>query len=63
MTTFTEMAEAIDEANATMARADSYAKRMGRIVRQRMRRLDGETLEDMKRQLRKFDMQTHRWND
>ena len=62
--TFNELAEAIEDAEVTMRRADAVTDEIVVILRGRLRQV-GNTwaLADLKRELRDFNMQTLEWRD
>ena len=57
------MRAAMAEAERTMAAADEQAATMGRILVGRLRHCSAYTLEQLKRELRKFNIHTGNWND
>lgn len=58
-----QMETTLDEARAIQNAADSHATRMARMLRGRLRHVNRYVLEDLKRELRNFNMHTGRWND
>lgn len=63
--TFNEMQQAIDEANATLNRADYVVGRMARMCAGRLRKSDvsSDTLKQLKRELKNFNIHTGKWNN
>ena len=63
---FNEMIEAMTEAENTLRLADEQAMKMAKLLRGRLRRASrsyfgARAVADLKRELRDFNMQTHRW--
>lgn len=58
---FDEMRAAVSEAKDTFAAADSTAHKMAGMLAGRLRHVGGSELEQLKRELREFNMKTHRW--
>ena len=52
---------AFADAENTLAKADEIANQMARILVRRLRRVDGYLLENLKRELRSYNMQTGEW--
>jgi hypothetical protein len=55
------MEEAVNDAKITLRRADSQTGAMARLVNDRLRNVSGNTLAEMKRQLRDFNINTYEW--
>jgi len=62
---FDDMERAITEANATLRKADFIAGQMLNMVKGRLRKANvyAETLCEIKRELKKFNMHTKTWED
>jgi len=61
--TFNDMDQAIQEAEATLRRAESYTQKMGKFISNngRIRQLSSYTLDSLKKQLRNWDMNRKEW--
>ena len=51
------------DARNTMSQADSVADRMAGMLVGRLHKCSGYTLAKLKRELRDFNIQTHKWKD
>ncbi len=58
---FDEMEQAVRDAERTMKLANICANQLARLLVGRLRKVDEEDLEKLKRELRDFNMHTHRW--
>lgn len=58
---FDEMRQAVQEAEYTLRAADNVTAQMGRLIQSRLRQCDTSTLEEMKRELRDFNIHTGQW--
>ena len=65
MTDFRDIDQAIQGAENELARIKSQSIQIGRIAARPMilRNMGAYQLEQIKRQLKKFNMQTHQWRD
>jgi len=59
--TYQEMDKAIREAEAVLNIADCYVNQMARFVVKRLRRVNTNTLRDIKRELKNFNSNTGEW--
>ncbi len=55
------MRRALDEARNTISAADNAADAMAKMLRGRLRHVNSWVLEDLKRELRDFNMHTKEW--
>ena len=55
--------DAFSSARHTMNQADSVANSMANMLVGRLNKCSGNTLEKLKRELRDFNIQTHKWKD
>jgi len=55
------MREAVSEARQTMRAADQQASAMASILRGRLRHVPNYVLDDLKRELRDYNMNTGKW--
>ena len=62
MNKWDEMREAFKEAEIAVKAADAITNDMARMLRGRLRKVDGWLLADLKRELRDFNIHTSRWN-
>ena len=60
--TYQDMDSAVREAEAVIIRADSYRTRMARFLLGRLRGIDPDILRDLKKELRKFNAITGKWD-
>jgi hypothetical protein len=56
-----DMRRELADARSTLENADQVAGEFGYILRGRLKHLPGSLLEDLKRELRDFNMHTHKW--
>ena len=56
--TYQEMNEAIREAELTVRRAETYLNQMARFLCGRLRKVNPDTLRNLKKELKKFNSQT-----
>lgn len=61
--TYQEMNEAIREAELTVRRAETYLNQMARFLCGRLRKVNPDTLRDLKKELKKFNSQTGEWSE
>jgi hypothetical protein len=59
--TFSQMNQAIEEAEATIAKVDNYVSKMARIVTNRLHVLDDYQLKRLKSKLSKYNTKTGEW--
>lgn len=57
------MNEAIREAELTVRRAETYLNQMARFLCGRLRKVNPDTLRDLKKELKKFNSQTGEWSE
>lgn len=57
------MEQIVLEANRTLRNADTTANSMAALLVGRLRHVDGPYLEELKRELKDFNIQTHQWKD
>lgn len=60
--TYQEMNEAIREAELTVRRAETYLNQMARFLYGRLRKVNPDTLRNLKKELKKFNSQTGEWS-
>lgn len=58
-----EMIATLREASRTIRSADRVANDMACLLKGRLRHVNGNHLENLKRELRDFNMQTYKWKD
>lgn len=58
---FTEMLNAIDQAESLIKRAESHCSRMARILCGRLRGINPGYLSELKKELQSFNMKTGEW--
>lgn len=58
---FDETRRAVRQAESQLRAADNIASDCARLLKGRMRKVPGFLLEDLKRELRDFDMRTNTW--
>lgn len=58
---FDTMRTALSEARAALGAADHYARQMAWLLDGRLRQVDANTLKNLKRQLRDFNIHTGDW--
>ncbi len=63
MKTWEDFDEAFQDAKTILAHADRLADNMAHILKGRLRKVSGSTLESLKKELRAFHCQTHKWRD
>lgn len=56
-----DMQVAINEAQKTLSQADRVAQQMGRLLQGRLKNISPYVLEQLKRELRDFNMHTGKW--
>lgn len=61
MNKFDEMRQAVAEAKVTLSAADGVAADMARMLVGRLRCASGYTLQQLKRELRDYNIHTGRW--
>ncbi len=61
MNAFDQMEIAMSEARAAMAAADKCANQMARMLRGRLSNVDGYVLNQLKHELRDWNMHTKEW--
>ena len=63
--TFSEMGQAVEEAQATIRKADNYIGTMAGMISGRLRsgKVSNYTLSQLKRELRGYNIHTSRWSD
>lgn len=59
---FDELRAAVSEAKDVMRAADSMADAMVQLLAGRLKNVSGSSLAALKRELRGFNMRTHRWS-
>jgi hypothetical protein len=60
---FDTMRAAVAEARLTMVAANEMARKIAPLLRGRLRECSGDDLAALKRDLRDFNLTTHRWKD
>jgi len=63
MNKFNLFYEGLQDAQQTQRAADANANRMAEMLVGRLRHVRGIHLEKLKRELRDFNIQTHRWKE
>lgn len=58
-----DMKRALQEAAETIVSADIVVMDIAWLLKGRLRHVDGECLEALKRELKDFNMQTYTWKD
>jgi len=61
MSRYTEMRDAVEDANTTLRAADRCANDLAYLLRGRLRHVSGTNLEALKRELKNFNMHTYLW--
>lgn len=58
-----ELQQAVNDAQATLRRADILSDQMGKLIEGRLRHVNSYTLKKLKRELKSFNIHTGVWND